>query len=102
MRTLLFALGTAALVGCHTLKPAGPFASSEPAPKAGAVAKSDPTPPPPVKPTPPTMLVNPGDVTDVTARDAASKLTSELSADSKPSTNAPVTVEVSRVKGRGK
>ncbi|MDY3556070.1 hypothetical protein R5W24_005233 [Gemmata sp. JC717] len=101
MRTLLFALGTAALVGCHAIKPVGPLADHLPAPKPAA-PKTDPTPPPAVKPTPPslpTALVTPGDVTDATAREAASKLTNELTADSKPSTNAPVTVSVSRVKG---
>ncbi len=100
MKTLLFALGTAALVGCHSLKPSGPLASD--APKSAATAKSDLTPPPALKPTPPTMLVDPGAVTSATAHDAADKLTAELSADSKPSVNAPVTVEVSHIKGRSK
>lgn len=100
MRTLLLALGLTALVGCNTTKPGGMFSKDPPAPKADpAPAKvADATPPPPVKPTPPTMLVGPGDVSAGNPYDAASRLTAELSADSKPSATGPVTVEVSRVK----
>lgn len=100
MKTLLFALGLATLVGCNTTKTGGLFGKDAPAPKADpAPAKvADATPPPPVKPTPPTMLVGPSDVTAGNPYDAAGRLTAELSADSKPSATGPVTVEVSRVK----
>lgn len=100
MRTLLVALGALALVGCNTIKPAGIFGKSAPAPKSPpAPAKGvDPAPPPAVRPTPPTAFVNPGDVSATNPHEAADKLTSELSIDSKPTATGPVTVEVSRVK----
>ena len=101
MKTLLFALGTLALVGCKTptIRPAGPFAKQPP-----PMTQSQPLPPAPaapapaVRPTPPTMYVAPGDVSAANPYDAANKLTSELAADGKSGVNAPVTAEVSRIK----
>ncbi len=99
MKTLFFALGALALVGCKTpaLKPVGPLAKdvpliqqSQPLPKAAAPA-------PAVRPTPPTMFVAPGDVSATNPHDAANRLTAELTADSKPAVNGPVTAEVSRI-----
>jgi hypothetical protein len=54
---------------------------------------------PAVKPTPPTMSVNPGDVDVTNARAMAAKLDTEITTDSNKSVNAPLTVEISRVKG---
>lgn len=105
MRTLLFALGALALVGCKgtALKPIGPLAR-DPAP----VQKGQPLPPAPsesaasarapaIKPTPPTMIVTPGEVTADNAHALAQKLSSELSADGKATANLPVTAEISRI-----
>lgn len=100
MKALLFALGTLALVGCKTpaLKPVGPLAKDVP-----LVQRGQPLPPaapaPAVRPTPPTAFVAPGDVS-ANPHDAANRLTAELTADSKTAVNAPVTAEVSRIKGR--
>ena len=102
MKTFLFALGTLALVGCAGIHPVGPMAKimpqpkpkAQPAPPAEAVAKV-----PAVKPTPPTMYVTPDEVTVDNPYVAATKLTSELAADSKAVPNAPVTAEISRYKG---
>jgi len=102
VKTLLFALGTLALVGCAGIHPVGPMAKVLPQPQP----KAPPAPPvetvakvPAVKPTPPTMYVTPGEVTVDNPYVAASKLTSELAADSKTGPNAPVTAEISRYKG---
>ena len=103
MKTLLFALGALALVGCTGIHPVGPLAKEKPITQQGqpvpaaapAVAASRP---PALKPTPPTMLVTPGDVT-ADPYTAATKLTNELAADSKATPNAPVTAEVSHYKG---
>jgi hypothetical protein len=103
VKTLLFALGTLALVGCKTnLTPVGPFAKEVPITQQGKPLPGVPEPaakPPAIRPAPPTMYVTPGEVTADNPYVAAGKLTSELSADSKVSPNSPVTVEVSRVKG---
>ncbi len=101
MKTLLFALGTVALVGCSGLKPVGPLAKQVPITQQGqpipgvtdAAAR-----PPALKPTPPSLFVSPSEVTAASAYDAASKLAAEVNADSKATANAPVTVEVSRVR----
>jgi hypothetical protein len=45
------------------------------------------------------MYVAPGDVS-ANPHDAANRLTSELTADSKTAVNAPVTAEISRIKGK--
>ncbi|MBP3959454.1 hypothetical protein J8F10_29775 [Gemmata sp. G18] len=102
MKTLFFALSVFTLAGCSTLKPIGPFAKEAPAAQQGKALTSgspaiDPTPPPAVNPTPPTMYVTPSDV-KANPYEAANKLSSELGIDSKPATNGPVTVEVSRPK----
>jgi hypothetical protein len=82
----------------------GPFAKSQPPvaeqskplPSASTAPAS---PPPPLRPTPPTMYVTPADVSADDPYAAAAKLTNELTADSKPLPNAPVTAEVSHIKG---
>lgn len=102
MRTTLFALAALSLVGCKELgiRPAGPLAkhvpvvqSGQPLPPAEVAASR----PPAVQPTPPTLTVTPGDVTADNGHTVAQKLAAELAADSKPTANAPVTVEVSKV-----
>lgn len=102
MRTILFALAALGLVGCKELgvRPAGPLAkkvpvvqSGQPLPPADVAASR----PPAVQPTPPTMLVTPGEVTADNASAVAQKFAAELNTDSKPTANAPVTVEVSKV-----
>ncbi len=102
MKTLLFALGIVALVGCNTtFKPIGPFAKEVPITQQGQpipTRPADATPPPALRPTPPTMLVVPGDVSADNAASVAQKFAAELEADRKPATNGPVTVEVSRPK----
>ena len=109
MRTLLFALSLLALVGCKEMgiRPAGPFAknvpitqqgqplklkNAEPAPDAVAAAR-----PPAIKPTPPTLIVTPGEVTADNAHILAQQLSNELSTDSKATANVPVTAEISRI-----
>ena len=104
MKTLLFALGTFALVGCSGLHTVGPFAKGPPPLTEQRLAlpsapTTPATPPPPLRPTPPSMFVTPADVSPDDPYAAAAKLTSELNADSKPIPNAPVTAEVSRYKG---
>jgi hypothetical protein len=104
VRTLLFALGALALVGCKEMgvRPAGPLAKyapptqkSQPLPMAApdAVASKAPA----VKLAPPTMNVTPGEVTADNAHLLAQKLSSELTTDSKATANMPVTAEVSKV-----
>ncbi len=106
MKTLLFALGTLALVGCTGtgLKPAGPFAKEKPILQQGqpmpAAAPVEPANRPvAAKPASPTMYVTPGDVTLDNPLVAAGKLTNELAIDSKATASLPVTVETSRIKG---
>ncbi|MBM3979929.1 MAG: hypothetical protein FJ304_06530 [Planctomycetes bacterium] len=101
MKTLLFALGALALVGCNTFKPVGPLAKQVPITQQGQPipnAPADAPKPPPVRPTPPSLLVTPADVTAENPYAAATKLASELTADGKAAANVPVTVEVSHVK----
>lgn len=101
MKTLLLAIGMLALVGCKNMTPIGPFAKEVPITQQGQpIPKSD-TSPPAIRPTPPTMLITPGEVNADNAHTAASKLTSELSNDSKTTPNAPVTAEISRVRTKG-
>ena len=97
MKTLLFALGALALVGCKELgvRPAGPLAKSVPVVQSGqplpaAVATANR--PPAIQPTPPTMIVTPGEVTADNSGAVAQKLAAELNTDSKPTANVPVTV----------
>ena len=102
MKTLLFALGTLALIGCSGLKPVGPLAKDVPITQQGRPLPNtapDPVTVPAVRPTPPTILVMPADVTADNPYIAASKLTNELSTDGKPTPNSPVTAEISRYKG---
>jgi hypothetical protein len=104
VKTLFFALGALALVGCTGIHPVGPMAKimpdspkpakTPPAAPADAVAKV-----PAMKPTPPTMYVTPADVNPDNPAVAANKLTSELGVDGKATPNAPVTAEFSRYKG---
>ena len=105
MKTLLFAVGTFALIGCKGFTPVGPLAKYAPAPQqskplsaappeAAAAAKA-----PAIRPTPPTMLVTPGEVTADNTAAVAAELEAELAADGKATVNAPVTVETSRYKG---
>lgn len=106
MRTLLLTLGTLALVGCKGFHPVGPLAKQLPITQQGkpipntTEAASSAARVPAVKPTPPTMYVQPEEVNADNARQAAAKLSAEVEKDAKSSVNAPVTVEVSRVKGR--
>ena len=107
MRTLLFALGVLTLVGCKGIRPVGPLAplakdspitqkGQQPLPSAPAepIASAKP---PAIKPTPPTMIVTPGEVTADNAHVLAQKLSTELSTDSKATANLPVTAEISKV-----
>jgi hypothetical protein len=102
VKTLLFALGSFALVGCSGFHAVGPFAKNPPITQQDKPLPSAPTTPaspaPPLRPTP-TVFVTPADVSPDDPYAAAAKLTSELNADSKPLPNAPVTAEVSRIKG---
>ncbi|MBN9122438.1 MAG: hypothetical protein J0I06_25395 [Planctomycetes bacterium] len=107
MKTFLFALSALALVGCKEMgiRPVGPLAKNGPPAQNGQPLASPPPAavvaarPPAIKPTPPTMLVTPGEVTPDNAQTLAQKLSTELSTDSKASANLPVTAEVSRYKG---
>ena len=103
MKSLILALGMASLVGCSTLKPVGPFAKETPLVQQGrplANAPANAAPAPALRPTPPTMLIEADDVTADSPEEAADRLTRELGIDSKTTVNAPVTAEVSRIKGR--
>lgn len=104
MKTLLFALGALSLVGCSGLKPVGPLAKQVPITQQGqpipGVTDAAAAKPPALKPTPPSLFVTPSEVTAASAYDAAGKLAAEVNADSKATANAPVTVEVSRVRTR--
>jgi hypothetical protein len=106
MKTLFFALGALALVGCSGLKPVGPLAKDVPITQQGkpipGVTPDPAARAPAVRPTPPTMYVTPGDVNPDNPYLAAGKLSSEIAADSKATSNAPVTAEVSRIQGRVK
>ena len=108
MRTLLFALGVLTLVGCKGvgLRPVGPLAplaKDPPSAQKGQPLPSAPAEPiasarpPALKPTPPTMIVTPGEVTADNAHALAQKLSTELSTDSKATANLPVTAEISKV-----
>ncbi len=103
MRTLLFALGALALVGCKELgvRPAGPLAKTMPISQTSqplpAAPESTAARPPAIKPTPPSMTVTPGEVTADNAHALAQKLSAELTADSKATANLPVTTSVSHV-----
>jgi hypothetical protein len=103
VKTLLFALGTFALVGCSGFHMVGPFAKNptlaDQSKALPGAAPAPAAPPPPLRPTPPSMFVTPADVSSDDPYAAAAKLTNELNADSKPVPNAPVTAEVSRYKG---
>jgi hypothetical protein len=99
-------VGTLALVGCKGFHAVGPLAKQPPitqqgkplpnaTPAASAAARV-----PAVKPTPPTMYVQPEEVTADNARESAAKLGAELGVDAQTPVNAPVTVEVSRIPGR--
>lgn len=104
MKTLLVALAALALVGCKNMTPVGPLAKKVPITQQGQPLPT--TPPadaaaraPAIRPIPPSLMVTPGDVDPVNPYLAATKLTNELSADGKATANAPVTVEVSRIRG---
>ena len=105
MRTLLFAVAALSLVGCKEMgiRPAGPFAKNPPIaqkaqPLPGAPVESTASArPPAIKPTPPTMIVTPGEVTADNAHVLAQKLSTELTADSKAIANVPVTAEISKI-----
>ncbi len=99
MKTFLFALGAISLVGCNTtFRPIGPFAKEVPLIHQGKpISPGDASPPPQIRPTPPTMYVVPGDAS-ANPYDAVNKLASEVGIDSKPTPNVPVTVETSRIK----
>lgn len=110
MRALLFAfgvLGVLALTGCKGFHPVGPLAKKVPITQQGKELPAAPTDTtasassrvPAVKPTPPTMLVKPEDVDATNGRASAAKLSTELTTDSQNTVNAPVTVQISRVKG---
>jgi hypothetical protein len=98
-------VGTLALVGCKGFHPVGPLAKQSPLTQQGkALPNATPNAStaarvPAVKPTPPTMYVQPDDVNADNARQVAAKFGAELEADSK-APNVPVTVEVSRIQGR--
>ena len=102
MKTLFFALGALALVGCKTptLKPVGPLTKDVPLIQKGQPLPPAAAPAPAARPTPPTMFVAPGDVSAANPQDAANRLTAELTADSKSAVNAPVTAEISRVRAK--
>jgi hypothetical protein len=105
VRTLLFALGALSLVGCKEMgiRPAGPFAKNVPITQTSQPLPGAPTDsaasarPPAIKPTPPTMIVTPGEVNADNAHILAQKLSTELTTDSKAVANVPVTVETSRL-----
>jgi hypothetical protein len=105
VRTLLFAIGVLTLVGCKGVgfRPVGPLAKDSPITQKGQPLPSAPAEPtasarpPAIKPTPPTMIVTPGEVTADNAHVLAQKLSTELSTDSKATANLPVTAEISKV-----
>ena len=101
MKTLLFALGALALVGCSGLKPVGVLSKetpvtqqSQPLPSADPASK-----PPSLRPTPPTMLIAEADVDPFHPEIAARKLAAEVDTDNKATANLPVTAEISRYEG---
>jgi hypothetical protein len=105
VKTTLFALGALALVGCAGMKPVGPLAKQVPLIQQGQplpdAAGAPAAKAPPLRPTPPTMLVTPGEVNATNAREVASKFAEELSIDNKATVNVPVTAEISRPNLRG-
>ena len=105
MKTLLVALGALSLIGCSSLKPVGPLAKQAPITQQGQPLPGAPAEPvaraPAVRPAPPTLLVTPGDVNPDNPRDAANKLAAEVTADTRATASAPVTVDVSRVPRNG-
>ncbi len=106
MRMLLLAVATLALVGCKGFHAVGPLARQQPIVEQGKPLPSKPRATgkaarvPEVKPTPPTMYIQPDDVNLENPRESAAKLEAELGKDSQAPANAPVTVEVSRIQGR--
>jgi hypothetical protein len=94
-------LGVVALAGCKGFHPVGPLAKKAPVTQQGKELPKSPDPSDSSragKTTPPTTLVQPGDVTATNTNEVAAKLAAELNTDSKSPTNGPVTVEVSRPK----
>jgi hypothetical protein len=109
MTRLLFGLGLAAAIGCGTVQPVGPMAKMMGDKPIGAKAKAKTVkdkdaPPPPVtvpavKPTPPLNLIYPDEVLPENPQASVQKLMNELEADRKSMPAAPMTAEVSRIKG---
>jgi hypothetical protein len=113
MTRLLFGLCLAAALGCGTVQPVGPLAKmmgNAPIGAKGKAAKEKAdkdTPPPPVtvpaaKPTPPLNLIYPDEVLPENPQASIQKLVNELEADRKNIPAAPMTAEVSHIKGRVK
>jgi YD repeat-containing protein len=102
VKPLLFGLLVLALIGCNSVKPVG-ILSKEPPPLA---QQGKPLPtgteqarPPTIRPTPPTTTVTPEQVDPANPYIAAGRLTAEVDADSRSLNTAPVTAEVSRIRG---
>jgi hypothetical protein len=98
VKTLFIALGALGLAGCTGLKPAGMFAKETP-----VTEQSQPMPPDAVsrsspRPAPPSAFITPEEV-DENPYAAASKLSAEVDADSKATSNLPVTVATSHIQG---
>jgi hypothetical protein len=103
MRALLFGLLVVGGVGCAQFQPVGPLAKTMGAPKGRPPSDKD-APPDPVtvpaqRPTPPALLITPGEVTAENPTAAAQKLMSEFEYDRKTMPAAPKTAEISVIKG---
>jgi hypothetical protein len=98
-RILMIAALLVPLAGCMTIRPLGPMKGVFPEPKAEEIA-AEPVVRQPPKPTPPAMLVTPGEVTEANAQAVVSKLKQELEQDRRSVETFPKTSEVSFVKGR--
>jgi hypothetical protein len=101
MKALIFTFVSLSLVGCGMVRPVGPLAKQTPIIQQGqplTSAASDSAQPPTLRPTPPTMLITPGEVDPNNPKLAADKLSLEVDTDSKATINIPVTVQTSRVK----
>jgi hypothetical protein len=110
MTRLLLALALGAMaVGCTGIHPVGPMAKMMgPGPGKGAPGKAkgkdkdeaaDPITIPAVRPTPPLNTMGPEDVSPDDPHASLHRLQQELEAEGQRTQAAPVTAEISRIKG---
>lgn len=96
---LLAALACTGL-GCTTFRPVGPMKNVFPPPAEKDEAAAEPVLTQAPRPTPPALLVTPGEVTEGNYRQAIEKLKQELESDRRSLESMPKSADVSIVKGR--